>query len=484
MGGITSSSTAISTNGSHQVSYGGSNAAGLYGNGDAFLVKFNTSGQRQWGTYYGGSGNEYIYYLASDQNANIYFSGNTSTSGGTVIATTNAHQSNFGGGTTDAMFGKFDANGQRIWASYYGGIGDEDFSCCFTNQIAGNLYVSGITSSVGGTVIATPCAYQYTYGGGNKDAYLAKFDYQGKRLWATYYGGTGIEDWTGITCDPLGNVYLTCESTSTNGTVITSTTAHQGTYGGGTYDALMVKFDPCVPIAVSPITTTAACKGDPFILQSNQSCALKWFSDSTLTNILYTGNSFTTNALNHDTVFYFADVSCGLSGTAAAAHVSVTPGPNVSILVSSNAICKGEKVLLTPSGAINYTWTNLPGQYSISVTPSVLTVYTVTGNIYNGGCTGKATVTVTVNDCIGIPEYAYSTFESFSLYPNPSKGSITLSANSKFEIRILDATGRVVFKSKETMNEIHINLTTGFYLVEVRNDHDYITKKIIVNETY
>ena len=44
---------------------------------DAFLVKFNSSGVRQWGTYYGGTGNDMAYSCATDASGNIYLSGYT-----------------------------------------------------------------------------------------------------------------------------------------------------------------------------------------------------------------------------------------------------------------------------------------------------------------------------------------------------------------------------------------------------------------------
>ena len=48
LAGDTNSTTGIATTGAHQTT--------LEESYDAFLVKFNSSGVRQWGTYYGGTG--------------------------------------------------------------------------------------------------------------------------------------------------------------------------------------------------------------------------------------------------------------------------------------------------------------------------------------------------------------------------------------------------------------------------------------------
>ena len=56
LAGYTSSTTGIATTGAHQTTSGGVL-------NDAFLVKFNSSGVRQWGTYYGGTGTDLAAFL-------------------------------------------------------------------------------------------------------------------------------------------------------------------------------------------------------------------------------------------------------------------------------------------------------------------------------------------------------------------------------------------------------------------------------------
>ena len=89
LAGYTDSTTGIATTGAHQTTYGG----GVY---DAFLVKFNSSGVRQWGTYYGGTGYDDGYSCATDASGNVYLAGSTNSTTG--IATTGAHQTTSGGG--------------------------------------------------------------------------------------------------------------------------------------------------------------------------------------------------------------------------------------------------------------------------------------------------------------------------------------------------------------------------------------------------
>ena len=205
------------------------------------MVKFNSSGVRQWGTYYGGTAAEGAYHCATDASGNVYLAGDASSTTG--IATTGAHQTTYGGGTDDAFLVKFNSSGVRQWGTYYGELTfDNDVSCA--TDASGNIYLSGTTSSTTG--IATTGAHQTTFGG-NYDAYLVKFNSSGVRQWGTYYGGSVGDHGYSCATDASGNIFLAGYTQSNSG--IATTGAHQTTYGGGT-DAFLVKFNfiPCTTV--------------------------------------------------------------------------------------------------------------------------------------------------------------------------------------------------------------------------------------------
>jgi len=224
--GNTYSTSGIATSGSHQTIFGG----GLY---DAFIVKFNSSGVRQWGTYYGGSTTDYGRGIICDVYGNVLITGETNSTSG--IATSGSHQITCGG-SSDAFIVKFNSSGIRLWGTYYGGS-SADAGYGVSCDASGNVLISGPTSSVLG--IASSGAYQST-NGGNSDAFVAKFNSNGVRQWGTYFGGSNSDYARGITCDGSGNVFITGETTSTSG--IAASGSHQVTFGGSS-DAFVVKFN-------------------------------------------------------------------------------------------------------------------------------------------------------------------------------------------------------------------------------------------------
>ncbi|MBI2270875.1 MAG: SBBP repeat-containing protein [Bacteroidetes bacterium] len=191
--------------------------------GDAFVLKFDNSGNRLWATYYGGSDRDVGYSIATDGSGNIFVTGETRYSGFPVCngpaccATCTLSYSQGAAGGRDAFILKFDNNGNRLWATYYGGVGD-DYGYTIDTDGSGNVFVTGSTASAdfpvcNGVVCCATCPSGYFDGvlGGSSDAFILKFDNNGNRLWATYYGGAGIEgmfSYDNLTIDSCGNVYM------------------------------------------------------------------------------------------------------------------------------------------------------------------------------------------------------------------------------------------------------------------------------------
>lgn len=227
----------MSTPGAYQTVPGGSS--------DAYLVKFNTSGIRQWATYYGGSGYEYTFGCTSNAAGDVYITGITISSSG--IATTGAHQTVYGGGGSDFFLAKFNTSGTLQWGTYIGGSGVEGpagsgvtsvfHNCTLDNQ--GNILLAGRAESTSG--IASPGAQQAALNGAS-DAFLAKFNPSGTRLWSTYFGGNDEDAVLGmsVATDTSNNIYLTGDTYSTTG--IATAGASQTAYSANG-DNFLAKFN-------------------------------------------------------------------------------------------------------------------------------------------------------------------------------------------------------------------------------------------------
>jgi predicted SpoU family rRNA methylase len=241
--GNTLSTTAIATVGSHQATKGGFL--------DAYIAVFNTNGVRQWSTYFGANQAETADCVTTDATGNIFIVGFTTSD--SAIATTGSHQTTYGG-NGDAFIAKFNSSGVRQWATYYGGSADDYGEGILTDNI-GNIIIVGETKS--GTAIATSGVYKSTISAG-QDGYIVKFNASGVRQWATYYGGNSDEYIRDLTTDNSGNIIITGESASISG--IATSGAHQTTYGGGSYDAFITKFNTngILPVKLISFNATLA----------------------------------------------------------------------------------------------------------------------------------------------------------------------------------------------------------------------------------
>ncbi len=168
--------------GSHQFTPGG-------GGFDVFLFKFNSSGQREWGTYYGGSGFEYVYDTKVDNAGDIYIGGQTNSPNN--IATAGSFQPAHSTGSilTDGYLVKFNPSGVRQWATYLGGAISptvaNDYIAGIGIDVNNNVVVSGDTYSTDFPV--TSCAYQTSFLG-SEDQFITVFASNGNIICSGYIG--------------------------------------------------------------------------------------------------------------------------------------------------------------------------------------------------------------------------------------------------------------------------------------------------------
>ncbi len=340
------------------------------GGEDAFVVKFNGSGSRLWGTYFGGGNTDEARSVAIDASNNAYLAGFTDASSG--LATSGAWQASFGGGTQDGFLLKTDSTGARLWSTYYGGSGRDQALAVATYRNS-MVYLAGYTGTTTG--FTTSGAPQSTYGGGYSDAYLAGFSSSGSRLWTTYLGGSDSDATNGLVVTPDNHIYMTGYTYSPTG--VATTGAFQTTYGGG-HDGFLAKYDTCAFLNTGVITgLPTVCVGDSVMLVST---ALGGVWSAQNSNATIAGGLVVGVSAGTDVFSYTVSNVCGLTRSAI---YTMTINPMPGVISGGATVCAGSNVTFTDTSAGGIWWSN---------NTSVATIGSLSGAI-SGLSAGTAIIT-------------------------------------------------------------------------------------------
>lgn len=424
----------------NNISTSGAFQSSMAGLSDAYLAKFHPNGTLIWSTYFGGTGADRFDHGVIDPYGDLFFVGVTSLSSG--LATSGAHQTLFGGGIYDALICKFDSSGSRIWTSYYGG-NSNDFAFKSALDRSGNYLVTGYTEST--SMISTINAFQPSNGGG-KDAFLAKFTPSGTRIWDTYYGGPDAEEGWGISIND-SSLYLSGASSSD--TLMSTPNSHQPIYGGGGKDAFVVKFQHCS--ANNSFISPAAC--DTYTSPSGR---FVWTASGNYVDTL-------TNAEGCDSLINIELEVTSFDHT-------VTTHPSYLESNDSNATyqwydCSMGKIIQGETGRTFTPGAN--GQYAV-----------ILNKLFCSDTSACIDVT-----WIGIDEHATS---DIRIYPNPVKDELTVDFDRAFSsarIEIMNNLGQIII-ARQTENVTQeildvSELTKGVYTLRVTSDALTFTGKFI-----
>jgi uncharacterized delta-60 repeat protein len=206
----------VATDSSGNVYVTGGTKGGLDGNTsagdtDLFVIKYNSSGTKQWTKQLGSSGRDSANGIAIDSSGNVYVTGMTF---GGLDWNTSA-------GANDLFLVKYNSSGTKQWTEQLGSA-SSDFANGVATDSSGNVYVAGAT-----------------YGGldgnskKNSDLFVVKYNSSGTKQWTKQNGTDMYDEARGVATDSSGNVYVVG---GTKGNL-------NGISNSGRTDAFVIKFN-------------------------------------------------------------------------------------------------------------------------------------------------------------------------------------------------------------------------------------------------
>jgi hypothetical protein len=230
--------------------------AGSGGLPDAFVLWLSPTQTLEYSTYFGGNGNDIGKAISVDSKGKLWIAGNTQS---TDLPNSGGFQDSLIG-TQNMFVAGFDPSksgtATKIYSIYIGGTRwDEAYGVAAAPD--GTIWLAGGTFSPDIWILGSP-TFQGQYGG-DGDAYVAHINPGlGAKalLYASFLGGSGIDEATGLVLDPAGRVILSGYTLSTDFPV--SSNAFQKNYGGNT-DAFITVLDP---LGSSPLVYSTYFGGD------------------------------------------------------------------------------------------------------------------------------------------------------------------------------------------------------------------------------
>ena len=191
-----------------------------YGNYDAVVYMFKSTGEVKWFAIIGGSQTEAFNGVAFNSDGSLVVSGFSYSRDGTAKA--------FGipKGESAAVIAKYSADGKLVFSGKVGSTADALYGIGVDSK--GNIYAVGTFSSNTSNSLFVPF--------GKADSAIVKFDSQGNKLWHYQLGGTRIDRFAALEVTKDDGVIVVGRTESSDESM-----SELKNYGG--YDAVIAKID-------------------------------------------------------------------------------------------------------------------------------------------------------------------------------------------------------------------------------------------------
>ena len=207
-----------------------------------------------------------------------------------------------------------------------------------------------------------------------------------------------------------------------------------------------VNLTQTISIAASPtlsVSGASICSGQSTTLSVSGANSYTWSN----------GLNTSTIALSPPTTTVMSVTGSNGGSCTAQATVQILVNPQPSLSVTNATTCPGGTLTLTASGASSYSWNTGANSATVSVSPSVSTVYTVTG--FNGTCSDTQTVSVSIGPALSVsisaPSNSICSGQSTTLtatgantysWSNNSTGNtIVVTPTTSFNFSVLGSSG-------------------------------------------
>lgn len=389
LAGTTTSTNSFATTGL-QTNYGG-------GSKDVFISYINNADSLAWQTYYGGSGSDSCSGLVLDNDDNIYVAGSTTSSNN--IATTGAYKTTLSG-NSDAFIAKLNLQGNREWATYYGGENDESTNGIGISTFKEIVFAGSTSSTTNINLNGFQAKATTSY-----DMFIGVLDKNGVRSWGSYYGDVMPSLLKSFYLDKNDIAYL---AGTTRATSFFGVNGHQNQHGGGTMDMFLSVFRYKDLYPLSPSKVGPFCGLIDYVFIASRSVAnfdIGWFNEESDTIPFFVGDTLKTTLVKPDTL-WLAFYSSNYLGPKKSVVADIIPVPSIAFSISDTSVCQiKNKVVVTnlqQDSTASYTWdfgdgflSSLPIDTHTYVNPGTY-IIALRGKFKNSSCTGSKSKVVSV----------------------------------------------------------------------------------------